>query len=90
MFARSFLLLFQSASKFIQYYPGRCPWAVFLLGFQPVFAHNINRCMMSWAVFLLGFQPVFARNIKNSPGQRAAANVTSNDGAKPQRDYSPW
>ncbi|MES4921998.1 hypothetical protein ABVC70_08725 [Hoylesella timonensis] len=38
---------------------------------------------------LLGFQPVFARNIKNNPGQRAAANVTSNDGAKPQRDYNP-
>ncbi|MES4921999.1 hypothetical protein ABVC70_08730 [Hoylesella timonensis] len=40
-------------------------------------------------IHMLGFQPVFARNIKNNPGQRAAVNVTSNDGAKPQRDYSP-
>ena len=35
MFVRSFLLLFQSASYFIQYYPGRCPGLYSHWAFSP-------------------------------------------------------
>ena len=34
-----------------------------LLGFQPVFARNINSCTVPWAIRLLTFQPVFALSI---------------------------
>ena len=36
------------------------PWAVFPLGFQPVFAHNHDCCTILCAILLLSFQPVFA------------------------------
>ena len=46
----------------IPFLPRALPWAVFLLGFQPVIAHNHCCCTIYCALFLLGFQPVFARN----------------------------
>ena len=46
----------------IPFLPRASPWAVFLLGFQPVFARNHDCCTILCAIFLLGFQPVFARN----------------------------
>ncbi|WP_157757378.1 hypothetical protein [Hoylesella timonensis] len=62
--ARSFLPFALSERKFVGIsLPRALPWAVFLLGFQPVFALSINFCAVSWLYALLGFQPVFALSI---------------------------
>ncbi len=39
----------------IPFLPRALPWAVFLLGFQPVFARNHDCCTILCAIFLLGF-----------------------------------
>ena len=44
-------------------YPRALPWAVFLLGFQPVFARTHDCCTILCAIFLFGLRPVFACNI---------------------------
>ena len=46
----------------IPFLPRVLPWAVFPLGFQPVFAHNHDCCTILWSILLLSFQPVFAHN----------------------------
>ena len=45
-----------------QFLPRVLPWAVFPLGFQPVFAHYHGCCTILWSILLFGFQPVFVRN----------------------------
>ena len=46
----------------IPFLPRVLPWAVFPLGFQPVFAHNQGSSTVPWTIFLFCFQSVFARN----------------------------
>ena len=46
----------------IPFLPRVLPWAVFPLGFQPVFAHNHDYCTILWSILLLSFQPVISCN----------------------------
>ena len=45
-----------------QFLPRVLPWAVFPLGFQPVFACNLGCCTILCAIFLFCFQPVISHN----------------------------
>ena len=45
-----------------QFLPRVLPWAVFPLGFQPVFAHNHGSSTVLRTIFLFCFQPVISCN----------------------------
>ena len=45
-----------------QFFPRALPWAVFPLGFQPVFAHNHCCCTVLCAILLLEPRSVFSCN----------------------------
>ena len=46
----------------IPFLPRALPWAVFPLGFQPVFAHNHDCCTITCSIFLLELRSVFSFN----------------------------